>query len=87
MSRKPASRKSYRALPFELYTTDEVAKMLQIAPLKLKLMRKAGTGPRPIRLGPRSIFYRMAAIEDYITVLEATGHYEWSHTTSTQDDG
>ena len=83
MPRKPQTKNS---IPLKLYNTEEVARMLRVAPNTLKIMRKAGTGPRPIRLGPRSIFYRMGSIEEYLTALEATGRYEWSHQTAKYDD-
>ncbi|HUG80352.1 MAG TPA: helix-turn-helix domain-containing protein [Bryobacterales bacterium] len=88
MTKKTTSPKPLQAahapLP-DLYTTDEVAKMLRITPEKLKTMRRKGEGPRPIPVGSKTIRYRMRAIEEYFTAKEATGVYTWSHSVPHDD--
>ena len=69
-----------------LYKTDEVAAMLGITPEKLKSMRRSGRGPRPIPIGSKTIRYRMSAIEEYLTALEATGDYVWTQSRALIDE-
>jgi predicted DNA-binding transcriptional regulator AlpA len=80
MSKKTNSPQPVSNIPPDLprlYRTDEVAAMLGITSEKLKALRRQGRGPKPIKIGPKTIRYRMSAIEEYFAVNEATGDYVW----------
>lgn len=53
-----------------LLTTQEAAEMLGVSPLTLKDWRQKKTGPTAIRLGYRTVRYRLSAIRAFIAENE-----------------
>ena len=49
-----------------------VAKLLMVSPATLCRWAKLGRGPRPVRIGPRRVGYRVGDVEQYIASLQET---------------
>ena len=54
------------SLQVDLLTTTAAAAVLQVHPATLVNWRKAGTGPKYVRLGPRNIRYHRADLTEYL---------------------
>ncbi len=52
--------------PGELLTTEQAAKLLQLAPRTLRRWRSESKGPPYVRLGARRVRYRRAALEAWL---------------------
>lgn len=57
--------------PDEFYTADELAARFRLARSTLFSWRKAGKGPRSIRVGGR-VLYRASDVEEWLADQEAT---------------
>lgn len=64
--------------PNELLTSEEVAEELSVGLQMLANWRYAGTGPAYIKLGPKTVRYRRAALEAWLeaNTRTRTGDFE-----------
>lgn len=60
---------------FDLLTADEVAKLVGKSKERLRVFRRAGDGPKFVRIG-RTVFYRQSAISEWLQSQEASSHAE-----------
>ena len=54
----------------EFLTAKEAAHFLRVTPLTLKHWRDSGEGPPWVRLGPKTIRYRLSSLMAYLDEIE-----------------
>lgn len=54
----------------EFLTTGEAARVLRVSKLTLKNWRDRGEGPPHVRLGPKTIRYRLSSLMAYLDEIE-----------------